>query len=120
MCADAGNIVAERHQHNDAAACVLMLRWLLQRDLNSLTQDMALTVAEAASQALWGSGYHSSLQGISPTADQINTLSQLGNMCITCVALLCLLRPIFRAHPCIHARTRPPMQMKTVEQLWAK
>ncbi|KAK9825957.1 hypothetical protein WJX74_001162 [Apatococcus lobatus] len=53
------------------------------RDINSLTQDMALTVAEAASQALWGAGYHSSLQGIIPTADQINTLSNLGRMCIT-------------------------------------
>lgn len=85
-----------------------MLRWLLQRDLNSLTQDMALTVAEAASQALWGSGYHSSLQGISPTADQINTLSQLGNMCITCVALLCLLRAHLQhpaMHPCTHLPT---------------
>ena len=54
----------------------------LQRDVNSLTQDMALTVAEAASQALWGAGYHSSLQGISPSLEQIGTLSRLGNLCI--------------------------------------
>ena len=79
----------------------------MQRDLNSLTQDMALTVAEAASQALWGAGYHSSLQGISPTTDQINTLSQLGNMCITCVALLRLLRARLQ-HSSTHPYTHPP------------
>ena len=66
---------------------MLMLSGAPQRDINSLTQEMALTVAEAASQALWGAGYHSSLQGISPTTEQINTLSTLGNMCIKFVTL---------------------------------
>ncbi|KAK9861581.1 hypothetical protein WJX84_001329 [Apatococcus fuscideae] len=35
-----------------------------------------------ATPALWGAGYHSSLQGISPTTEQITILSRLGNMCI--------------------------------------